>query len=303
MTPPVRPAEVRGARDLVTLWRALPVGALSYPAAALPSGLGLSALSDTLRARAWRDHCAAPASESCADLGRSCTRSDTVRCRADALFPMKIGGGAPAWRMATLAVQWRPALAQLRVIALGETARGMLGWAARCLHQYHGLVGAEPLGIATLGDLELTGATRWRLTFLTPWLVGKNPREAVATPDAATVAYELHKAIRIRAHKVTALCAGDETWQRLGGHLAHHVAGLLLPGGLAVEGVRVESQPLELKSQGNASRFQAITWSGEAVLRVDADVLPWLSLIAICGGGENADKGFGGVELVPLQDG
>ncbi|HYN79089.1 MAG TPA: hypothetical protein VES73_15005 [Lamprocystis sp. (in: g-proteobacteria)] len=300
MTPPVRPAEVRGARDLVTLWRALPVGALSYPAAALPPGLGLSALSDTLRSRAWRDHCAAPALESCADLGRSCALADPSRCRADALFPMRIGGGAPSWRMATLAVQWRPALAQWRLVALGETACGMLGWAARCLHAHHGLAGAVPLRVATLADLELTGATRWRLTFVTPWLVGKNRQGAIMDPDTATVAHELRKAIRIRAHKLTALCAGNETWQRLGAHLTHHVADALLPGGLAVEGARVEAQPLELKSMGNASRFQAITWSGEAVLRVDADVLPWVSLIAICGGGENADKGFGGVELVPL---
>jgi hypothetical protein len=68
-----------------------------------------------------------------------------------------------------------------------------------------------------------------------------------------------------------------------------------------VDGARVEAQPLDLKSMGNASRFQALTWSGEAVLRVAEDVLPWLSLLAICGGGENADKGFGGVELIPLD--
>ena len=37
------------------------------------------------------------------------------------------------------------------------------------------------------------------------------------------------------------------------------------------------------------------------VLRVEPAVLPWLTLIALCGGGENADKGFGGVELLPLD--
>jgi hypothetical protein len=203
--------------------------------------------------------------------------------------------------MATLAVQWRPAFAELRLVALGETACGMLGWAARCLHAHHGLAEAAPLRVATLADLELTGATRWRLTFVTPWLAAKNHQEAIKDPDAVTVAHELRKAIRIRAHKLTALCAGDEAWQRIGAHLAHHVADALLPGGLAVEGARVEAQPLDLKSMGNASRFQALTWSGEAVLRVAEDVLPWLSLLAICGGGENADKGFGGVELIPLD--
>jgi hypothetical protein len=301
MTPPARPAEVRGARDLVALWRALPAAALGYPAAAVPPDLGLSALGDTLRARAWREHCAAPALASCADLGHSCAQAGSGPCLADALFPMRIGGGAPSWRMVTLVVQWRPALAQLRLIALGQTARGMLGWAARCLHGQHGLVGAEPLPVVTLGDLEPTGAARWRLTFVTPWLVGKNLGGTVAAPDAAAVARELRKAIRTSAHKLTALCARDETWQRIGAHLAHHVAEALLPGGLAVEEVRVEAQPLDLASRGNAARFQALTWSGEVVLRVDEAVLPWLGLVAIRGGGENADKGFGGVELTPLS--
>lgn len=301
MTPPARPAEVRGARDLVALWRALPAAALGYPAAAVPPGLGLSALGDTLRARAWWEHCAAPTLLSCADLGRSCALAGPGACLADALFPMRIGGGAPSWRMATLAVQWRPAHAQLRLVALGETACGMLGWAARCLHAQHRLAGGEPLPVATLADLEPTGAGRWRLTFVTPWVVGKNLGGAAATPDATAVARELRKAIRTRAHKLTALCARDQTWQRIGAHLAHHVAEALLPGGLAVDEVRVEARPLDLASRGNAARFQALTWSGEVVLRVDEAVLPWLGLVAICGGGSNADKGFGGVELTPLD--
>ena len=301
MTPSPRPAEVRGARDLVALWRALPAAVLCYPAAAWPPGRGLSALGDTLRARTWREHCAAPALLSCVDLGHSCTCPEPGQCRADALFPMNLGGGAPSWRMATLAVQWRPALGQLRLLALGEPACGMLGWAARCLHEQQGLDGGQPLAVASFADLEVRGASRWHLTFVTPWLVRKNPRAGIATPDADAVAHELRKAIRIRAHKLTALCAREATWQRMGAHLAHHVAEALLSGGFAVEEARVEAQPLHLASRGNAARFQALSWHGEALLRVDEEVLPWLSLLAVCGGGENADKGFGGVELDPLS--
>lgn len=296
-----RAPEVRGARDLVALWRSLPAAVLRYPAAALPPGLGLNALSDTLRARAWRDHCASAEPTSCAEAGRSCELANSGRCRADALFPFKIGGGTPTWRMTTLAVQGRPTLEELRLIALGETACEALGWAARCLRDYHRLEEAEPLPISTFADLELREDERWRLTFVTPWLVRKNPREIIMVPDAATVAHELRKALRIRAHKLTALCGREDIWQRLGAHLVHHVADALLPRGLVVEQAAVEVTPLRMVSRGNQAVFESVTWSGTATLRVNEDVLPWLSLIATCGGGENADKGFGGIELSPLQ--
>lgn len=296
-----RMPEVRGARDLVGLWRALPAAVLRYSAAALPPGLGLNTLSDTLRAGAWRDHCASATLPSCAEAGRSCEFANSGRCRADRLFPFKIGGGSPAWRMATLAVQWQPTLDQLRLIALGNVAGESLGWAARCLRDRHRLEGPERLEVSTFADLEIAGAARWRLTFVTPWLVSKNARGALADPDAVTVAHELRKAMRIRAHKITALCAPEATGQRLGAHLAHYVADTLLPAGLTVEHADVAATPLSLASRGNQGAFESVTWSGRVTLRVDETVLPWLSLIAICGGGENADKGFGGIELSPLQ--
>lgn len=293
--------EVRGARDLVALWRALPAAALSYPASALPPGLGLSALSGTLRAAAWRDHCAAATPASCAESLGICTLADSGQCRADVLFPMKLGGGIPSWRMATLSVQWRPTLQELRLIALGETGCGMLGWAARCLRDRHRIEGAEPIGAATLADLELRGGARWHLDFVTPWLVAKNAGGRPVDPDAAAVSHEIRKAMRTRAHKLTALCARESVWQRLGGHLAHHVADCLLPEGFFVEDAHVEARPLRLASRGNKSEFEAQQWSGCATLWLDETVLPWLSLVAICGGGENPDKGFGGIELTPLE--
>lgn len=297
--PTDRPPEIRGARDLADLWRALPAAALAYPAAACPPEVGLSALGDTLRARAWREHCASTTLEPCAEQGRDCAQSG--RCRADALFPVRIGGGAPSWRMATLFVRWRPTLEQLHLIALGTPACEALGWSARCLRERHRLDGAASLPVTTLGDLELVGATRWGLTFVTPWLVGKGHPETGAPPEAETVAHELRKAMRLRAHKLSALCLDDTRAQRLAAHLAHHVAEALLPGGLSVERAEVEPVPLALASRGNGASFAALTWSGRAILRVAPAVLPWLTLIALCGGGENADKGFGGIELTPLD--
>lgn len=320
--PAEHPPEIRGARDLAALWRDLPAAVLAYPVMAFPPNVGLAALSDTLRARAWREHCFSTMPASCADRGRDCERSE--HCRADALFPMKLGGGAPSWRMATLFVRWRPALEQLHLIALGAAACDSLGWAARCLRERHGLDGAEPLAVATLADLELTapsssgleadkmgtlrfahptdwGMTRWELTFVTPWLVGKGRAEASAPPDSERVAHELRKALRLRAHKLTALCFEDRRAQRLASHLVHHVADAALPSGLFVERAEIERVPMALASRGNGASFTAITWSGRAIVRAAPVVLPWLSLIALCGGGENADKGFGGVELTPLD--
>ena len=291
--------EVRGARDLTNLWRELPAAVLAYPASAWSPERGLATLSDTLRARAWREHCAAATVPSCAERGQNCERPG--HCRADALFPMNIGGGAPSWRQATLFVQWRPALDQWHLIALGAQAGDSLGWAARCLRERHGLEGAAPLPVSTLADLELTGATRWRLTFVTPWLVDKGRLETSPSPDTETVAHELRKAMRLRAHKLTALCFDDARAQRLASHLAHHVAEARLPDGLRVEQAQIEPHPLALASRGNGASFVALTWSGQAMLRVEPDILPWLSLIALSGGGENADKGFGGIELTPLD--
>ena len=290
--------EPRGARDLAELWRALPAGVLSYPLAALPD---LAALSDTLRARAWRERCAAPAARSCAEQGQDCPLAGTGACRADGLFPMHLGGGAPQWRMATLFLQWWPSHGRLFLIALGEAATAELGWAARCLRERHGLEAAERLPVTRFAELEVRGWRRLRLNFVTPWVVSKGERAADAAPDAATVARELSKAMRARAHKFTALCARDAVWQRLGGHLAHHVADRLLPDALTVE--RVElclSPPAPARSRANGQRFEEVGWLGAVTLAVDEAALPWLSLLAVCGGGENADKGRGRVELAPL---
>lgn len=292
-------SEVRGARDLAALWRTLPVAVLRYPASTPPH---LTDLSDTLRARAWREHCADGTPASCVELRRDCLQANQGRCRADALFPMRLGGGAQKWRMATLFVQWWPSMAMLHLIALGETACAEIDWAARCLRESHGLDAPEPLGLSCLGDLELRGATRWRLRFVTPWVVSKEASTKVRGPDADTVAHELGKSMKARAHKITALCTRETIWQRLGGHLVHHVADALLPTTLDVEDAHIQTpQPAPEASVSNRNTYQELAWGGEVTLRVGEALLPWLSLLAVCGGGENADKGKGRVELLPLS--
>jgi hypothetical protein len=299
---PEHVTKVRGARDLVELWRALPAGALRYAVSSLPYNLNLVALSGTLRARAWREHCAA-APAICVEHGRNCLHADEGGCRADVLFPMlRTSGGAKNWRMATLFIRWWPSVGALHLIALGQTARDAMIWAARCIEERNGLGAAEPLAVSSFADLELRGASHWRLTFVSPWLIKQ--REAHAAhhaPDAATVAYELANSMKNRAKKLTSLCIGKPLWQRLGTHLADHVSEALMRAVLHIEDVRISVIADKETSFSNKQEYKTLKWTGHVILRIEEGALPWLSLLAVCGGGENADKGFGALELIPLQ--
>ena len=324
--------EVRGARDLAELWRGVPAAALRYSPAASTPPPDLADLSDWLRARAWRDHCANgheatghptddeglsrdfhanPVPASCADRGRDCPRADLGQCRADVLFPMRLGGGARTWRMATLFLQGWPSTGALHLIALGATAVEEMDWAAGRLGQWPALGTPVRLPVTCFGDLELRQASRYRLRLVTPWVVGKGERDLGLglgvdlgkAPDAAMVTRELTKSLRSRAHKFTALCSGDHLWQRLGGHLVHHVADTLLPDALRVEEVHLQPATLApARSRSNANAFQELAWLGEMIISATPALLPWLTLLALCGGGENADKGKGRVELLPMAD-
>lgn len=218
---------------------------------------------------------------------------------------MHLGGGAPQWRMATLFVQWLPRAAQLRVVALGEAARAELPWTARCLAAQHALPTPQFSDVRTFGDMLVSASGssgNWGIAFVTPWIVAKQARGKPVDPDEGALRWELCKAISSRAQKFTALCADEPMWQRLGGHIARYVAEALLPAAIRVEGMHIKSLVLPLASKGNRGSFNAYAWMGDATLRVTESLLPWISLLAICGGGENADKGFGAVELMPERE-
>lgn len=289
----------RGIEDLAAVWRTLPAAVIQYPVLPWSLGSGLSGLCDFLRARCWRAYCAA-GPVACADRNVSCQMADTRRCIADQLFPVSIGGGAKSWRMATFFLHWRPSVRALHLVALGETACRQIKWAGECLENKFGLPPAVYGSVRCFADLELCQATRWQLMFVTPWCTGKNLRGGIQAVDSSMIHHELVKNLRWRAHKFTALCTHEPLWQRMGGHLAHYLADQFLVDSLAVEQPNVTCSTFDLASS-NKSSFTAYTWQGEAVLRVDPQLLPWLSLLQLCGGGENADKGFGSIELTPFQ--
>lgn len=301
----------RGAADLAQRWAALPVGVAQWSLATLPAGLGLGTLSDSLRGLAWREHCRATAGNgrgtACADAGTACQGRPDMRCTADALFPLGVGGGILAWRMATLFVRWQPAAGNLRLLALGETALPALDWAVQAVRHNVRLPAPKAVRVTTLGDLFLPPARRWHLSFVTPWVaakgarggdaLGAGTRAAAGVPDAQALHHELCEAMISRAHKLTALACRDADAQRLGGHLAHYVGRALLPGALSVLHAELEPVDLPAQSRGNRQDYLCRAWVGVAELAVQPAALPWLSLLAVCGGGANADKGFGGVEF------
>jgi len=298
----------RGAADLVERWAALPAGVARWTLPELPPDLALGALSDTLRGLAWREHCRAAAlggrSPACADAGTACQGGPGQRCLADTLFPLGVGGGIPAWRMATMFVRWLPAARELRLLALGEAAVPALDWAQQVLQRKHGLQPPQSVRVLPLGELFLPVRRRWQLSFITPWVAGKAAVGAEPTARAAADAqglhHELFEAMVSRAHKLTALSCRDADAQRLGGHLAHYVGRALLPGAVRVLNADLHPEDLPGSSRGNRQAFTYRAWVGSADLDVSQAALPWLSLLALCGGGANADKGFGAVEFTPV---
>lgn len=291
--------EVRGARDLVDLWRGLPAAALCYALGSHSVFPTPMQVSDWLRARAWREHCAlGTGADACIERGEFCI-GKPISCAADRLFPLGAGGGR-AWRMATLSPVYWPSTQVLHVLAIGEIARPRLDWVELCLREQFGLNGATRVPVERLGCLELQGATRWLMRIVTPWVAGKSRMGALLPPSQDDVHHQLVKSMRVRAHKISALCAADTAWQRLAGHLSHHVADAMLAQGLVVREARIGAEMQELTSKNNKGSWIVEVWLGEAILDIHEELLPWLSLIAFFGGGENVDKGFGCVELVPI---
>lgn len=292
---------VRGADDLAALWRALPAAVIEFSNNSWSEHTGLADLCNELRSRCWREYCVR-GHPSCADRNLSCQQKNGGYCAADSLFPVSIGGGAQSWRMATLFLHWRPSLQVLQLVALGEAACTRIAWAAQLLQNRFRLPSASQTGVSRLADLELPDAVRWRMVFVTPWVIEKHPTgKSEKKPTVEFVTRKLTESLRQRAHKLTVLCTHDPVWQRLGGHLAHLVADHLLPAGLVVEHVaQVHPVSFERKSTGNGDNYHAQAWEGELVLQANRHLLPWLTLLAVCGGGENADKGFGSIELTPL---
>lgn len=208
--------------------------------------------------------------------------------------------------MSTLsAVPW-PSARVLHVVAVGKPALACKTWIEECMVQEFDLRGAVHVPISQLGNLQLPRASHWRMGIGSPWRVEKSGTQANApvVPARPATPMEVHaqliNSMRVQAHKVSALCSPDPTMQRMLGHLSHHVSDALLARGLSVHRCGIVADHVEEVSKSNGKRYKVLRWTnGEAELEVDAEILPWLSLIALFGGGENTGKGFGRVELIP----
>lgn len=292
---------VRGAPDLVGLWRSLPAAGIRYRAPGMTTSL-MKNLNNDLRARAWRELCTSPPPP-CIEKPQNCQYADQRRCLADVMFPLpKHCGGPQNWRMATLFPRWWPSVDYVYLIGVGTTARESVDWAGSRLDGQYGLGTAERLDVSSFGDVELGAATRWRLTIVLPWQIkARGARNSHRMPDEKTVAHELINSMKNRAKKYTSLCIDHPLQQRLGAHLAHYVSEAILYEALMVECVSIKAEPPVTERSGtNRQSYDVIRWTGTAELKIEEGALPWLSLLAIFGGGDNADHGYGSLELFPL---
>lgn len=301
--PPEAPGrEIRGAAELAAWWSRVPIGVLKFEVDAPPAEDWPIGLAGRLRHLIWRQCCAEPG-QACADRKISCRAPDG--CRADRAIPVRIGGGAPSWRMAAIMLRWLPSLNELALVGLGAHAIEELAWLGRWLESERALtlVSADR---TSLDRLLPAHAGRWTLRLVTPWLAGKHGGGARAdggAPDEATVATKLADSVLARGHKFTSLALAGNPAQALGSHLAHHVGRQILMQALRIAAVRLAAPagPLWLESRSNGQRFTGQAWVGEFDLDVDPPGLPWLALLALCGVGENADEGYGGLELAPAD--
>lgn len=298
----------KALKALSSLWLDLPASLVRFrvPDATDPFDLGI--LSDTLRRQAWRQRCSRASTLPCVDLARPCLHPNSSLCRADALFPMFVGGGSPKWRTATLRLQWWPGARELRLVALGDAAIRELGWAVRTLHEQHGLLGSADPGVQCVGDLGPAVGTRWRLTTATPWVFAKEAvvpsaaPHATQAPSPASIAEQLCRDMALRGRRMVALCTTDLRWQRIGGELAMTLAQASLGDSLKILRCELVQDVCEPKSSGgNGGQYARVSWSGYVDAISEEWAAPWVGLLALLSVGQAGDKGSGAVELHRLD--
>ena len=297
--------KIRGAEELASHWAGVPV---ARGALVVPPGLTFAAVLDAvavLKHALLGERCA-HAGEVCADRNLACRQP--ALCTAHALQP-GWHGGARSWMMATLGLRWLPQAGRMQISAWGHRAIPELGWAMRRLRERTGWALAETWS-GTFGDTVRAEPGLYRLTFLTPPMLGKRGVPFQGEPTVAPEAMQavVQATLSARSHKLSGLIDANAGGQRLAGHLARRVARDIAGDGLRLVSLEVTACLVEAASASTrrgpagegapgAGRFEALSCDGSLLLEVQPDALPWLSLLAEFGVGENTDEGFGMVEV------
>ncbi len=301
--PTTRPT--MGNEDLLRLCDRVALYRLSWPVANV-SWADIIETSGRLRARLWRQYCAATGvtTRSCIEAGHPCLAP--AHCLAERWMPNPATTGAARWRMATVFLRLDPLAGELVLWALGELNTAERDALAATMRPWVGEQACH-YRVGQLGTLAPAVPGRYRLRLTTPWVLDKvSPRRV--SPTIGDFAVRLRSSIEQRMHKFAALacqCPGvigmPEEIGRLIGFTARYVAQNLLAHDLQVESSDLELQAFGIPSRSTGRVVPYCVVTGDVIVQVGIQALPWLALLSIVGGGKAPDKGFGGIALETLD--
>lgn len=316
---------VKGALELFRLWNAAPLRRIGIPVTRLPPG-GLADLNDRLRHRCWREFCARRVRSpdcsvsSCAEIDREPRCPQPRDCAAHALFPTdgieqtsgeRFNRGA---FLPTVHCRWLPRRNELVVWLFGSPALAAEPLVLRVIADWLGRSSPMPTRAdGTLDSLLPVASGEYRIDLVTPWILSAGKLANAASNDlGATFANSLRDGLIARARKLTNTCIAqlpDVGSAPLGirmllGFSAEYVVRDLCAsdGGWRITDHGLSPCDWKRSSERQTQAFAEAGVQGWVHVKAGAAAAPLLALVAVFGAGDSADKGYGSIELTPLDD-
>ena len=294
-----------GYPELLRLCDRVPVHRISWPAPCL-EWADVIEMAGKLRARLWRQHCAARHGNipSCIDRKLRCQEPE--HCLADRWLPDATTTRTASWRMATTFIRLDPPSGELVLWVLGNLNSAECESLVGAMRPW---VGEQPCRHKTgkLSEFAPVACDRYRMELTTPWVFAKKSPATEVPPAIGDFAIRLRDSAVPRMHKFVALTcqfpqAGlPEEIARLVCFASQYVSRHVLERDLSVETTNLQLQGYRVPSGSNGKLVPHWIVTGEVVISIKKHALPWLALFAMVGGGKAADKGFGGVSFKASQ--
>ena len=260
-------------------------------------------MSGRLRARIWRQHCAAGmGAGSCIEQRQPCRCP--AECLAQRWLPDSDTTGGASWRMPALYLRHDPVAGEWVLWLLGECNTAERNAVLEIMRAWVGQHSVNHRS-GKLDSFAPGGAGCYQLSLSTPWVVQKS--SASDQPSEAEFAASLHVSLaqRMKTFAVLALHSlpeppADEV-SRLVGFAARYVAQGLTPAAFQLDACELAWEGFMAPSRSNGKLVPHVVAGVDSLITVQvaAQALPWLTLLAIAGGGKATGKGFG--SFVPVK--